>query len=117
MLRRMLFILTILGAIQLSVLDEGRPRVLRARAFMFAKGNPRNVIGLIDLKQWRNLVEIRGFVKGLKPGLHGFHIHEKGLLGKECADAGGHYNPFNMTHGAPYDCIRHVGDLGNIFIP
>ncbi|KAJ1362373.1 Extracellular superoxide dismutase [Cu-Zn] [Parelaphostrongylus tenuis] len=22
-----------------------------------------------------------------------------------------------MTHGAPYDCIRHVGDLGNIFIP
>ncbi|CAG8445062.1 10297_t:CDS:2 [Diversispora eburnea] len=27
---------------------------------------------------------------------------------------GGHYNPFNLTHGAPYDIIRHIGDLGNV---
>jgi len=28
--------------------------------------------------------------------------------------AGPHFNPYNMTHGAPTDTTRHVGDLGNI---
>lgn len=27
---------------------------------------------------------------------------------------GAHFNPNNMTHGAPGDEIRHAGDLGNI---
>lgn len=27
---------------------------------------------------------------------------------------GAHFNPNNMTHGAPEDEIRHAGDLGNI---
>lgn len=28
--------------------------------------------------------------------------------------AGAHFNPINMTHGAPEDEVRHAGDLGNI---
>lgn len=27
---------------------------------------------------------------------------------------GAHFNPNNMTHGAPEDKVRHAGDLGNI---
>lgn len=27
---------------------------------------------------------------------------------------GAHFNPNNMTHGAPEDEVRHAGDLGNI---
>lgn len=57
-------------------------------------------------------------VKGLKPGLHGFHIHEKADFSKGCASAGPHYNPFKKTHGgcsgASCSIERHVGDLGNI---
>ena len=35
-------------------------------------------------------------IHGLTPGLHGFHIHEEGNLGRECRDALGHFNPFRV---------------------
>ena len=33
-----------------------------------------------------------------------------------CNGAGGHFNPFNVSHGSPEDPVskRHVADLGNI---
>ena len=58
---------------------------------------------------------ITGSIKGLDAeSIHGFHIHEYGNFSDGCTSFGGHYNPFNQTHGAPEDTVRHVGDLGNI---
>jgi len=37
---------------------------------------------------------------------HGFHVHEKGDLGNQCSDAGGHYNPKDLNHGGPADEVR-----------
>ncbi|XP_012233857.1 uncharacterized protein [Linepithema humile] len=59
-------------------------------------------------------VTISGKITGLTEGLHGFHVHEKGDLSEGCKSAGAHFNPENVTHGAPEDNVRHVGDLGNI---
>merc|ERR1712038_976644 len=58
-----------------------------------------------------------GSVNGLKPGRHGFHIHEVGSTADGCVAAGAHFNPRNSVHGGPGDVQRHVGDLGNIHTP
>lgn len=55
-------------------------------------------------------------IVGLRAGPHGFHVHQWGVQSSEnnCADTGGHYNPFNNNHSAPNSTKRHVGDLGNV---
>ncbi|CAL1285483.1 unnamed protein product [Larinioides sclopetarius] len=78
--------------------------------------NNGEVQGVIQLYQDRVTapVTVSGEIRGLSPGLHGFHIHQYGDLSGGCASAGGHFNPFQKNHGAPTDEERHVGDLGNI---
>lgn len=74
-----------------------------------------NVEGVVTLTQEDNgptTVSVR--ITGLTPGKHGFHLHEYGDTTNGCMSTGAHFNPNNMTHGAPEDGIRHAGDLGNI---
>ena len=55
---------------------------------------------------------VKGTITGLKPGEHGFHIHEFGDMSDGCKSMGGHYNPDGVDHGDINE--GHVGDLGNI---
>jgi superoxide dismutase, Cu-Zn family len=54
---------------------------------------------------------------GVKPGMHGFHVHEKGSCdGPNAGGAGDHLNPLGTPHGDPQDADsrHHAGDLGNV---
>ena len=62
----------------------------------------------------KSSVKIVVNLQNLKPGNHGFHIHETGNLEGGCGSCCAHFNPTNSNHGGPDDAERHTGDLGNI---
>ena len=65
-----------------------------------------------DLKTDCVIIDID--IKGLKKGLHGFHVHECGDMSENCESMCAHFNPYGKSHGGPDDKVRHVGDLGNL---
>ncbi|PZP54525.1 MAG: superoxide dismutase, partial [Azospira oryzae] len=73
------------------------------------------VTGTVNFTQKGSKVLVVASVKGLSPGLHGFHVHEKGdCSAPDGTSAGGHFNPHGKKHGGPHDAERHGGDLGNL---
>ncbi len=63
-------------------------------------------------------------LRGLSPGLHGFHVHEKPDCGPGMKDgkpvaglaAGGHYDPAGTgKHEGPYN-NGHLGDLPALYV-
>lgn len=71
--------------------------------------------GLVTFEQTADGVHVKAKVEGLTPGLHGFHIHEKGdCSAPDGSSAGGHFNPTSAPHGDPSHASKHSGDFGNI---
>jgi Cu-Zn family superoxide dismutase len=71
--------------------------------------------GIVTFTKVDGGVKVVADIEGLKPGSHGFHIHEFGdCSALDGTSAGGHFNPENVKHGGPMDKVRHVGDMGNI---
>jgi Cu-Zn family superoxide dismutase len=59
-------------------------------------------------------VDVEADLTGVPPGVHGFHVHDKGDCGDNGMAAGGHFNPSSMPHGAPDAVSHHSGDFGNV---
>lgn len=59
-------------------------------------------------------VEVVVNLASVPPGVHGFHIHDKGDCGDNGNAAGGHYNPASVAHGSPAADPHHAGDWGNV---
>jgi Cu-Zn family superoxide dismutase len=71
--------------------------------------------GSVRFKQQGDQLQIDADIAGLAPGVHGFHIHEKGdCSAPDGTSAGGHFNPGSTQHGGPQNAAHHGGDFGNI---
>ncbi len=74
-----------------------------------------SVAGTVTFTEEGKQVRVRAAVIGLSPGLHGFHIHDKGdCSAPDATSAGAHFNPSNSPHGGPESSEHHGGDLGNL---
>jgi Cu-Zn family superoxide dismutase len=73
------------------------------------------VTGTVTFTKVGDEVQVVADITGLKPGKHGFHLHEKGdCSAPDAASAGAHFNPTQHKHGGPATTEHHEGDLGNI---
>jgi len=73
------------------------------------------VTGLVTFTKVGDEVQVVADIQNLKPGKHGFHIHEKGdCSAADAASAGAHFNPTQKHHGGPMTPDHHTGDLGNL---
>ncbi|MCC7546568.1 MAG: superoxide dismutase family protein [Burkholderiales bacterium] len=74
-----------------------------------------HVSGTVTFTQEGEQVLVEARITGLSPGLHGFHVHERGnCTAPDASSAGPHFNPHSAAHGGPESERRHAGDLGNI---
>lgn len=84
--------------------------------------NNNNVKGSVVFTQFEpgQPVNVKFNLYSLKPGVvRAIHIHEYGDERKGCTSLGGHWNPFNKTHGTILvpGFGRHAGDLINNITP
>ncbi|MDH5716763.1 MAG: superoxide dismutase family protein [Spirochaetia bacterium] len=89
--------------------------VKKAKAEIMPKSGT-NVFGSVTFTQIAdNSIKIVVSVVGLKPGKHGFHIHEKGDCSSNDGESAlGHWNPDKLEHSVHDKENSHAGDLGNI---
>lgn len=96
--------------------DQASSPARMARANIEAtEGNQAS--GVVRFVEEDGTVRIDATLNGLKPGAHGFHIHEKGdCSAPDASSAGEHFSPDDAPHGSPRDLphAHHVGDLGNV---
>ena len=73
------------------------------------------VKGVVTFTKTGDDVKVVADIEGLKPGKHGFHLHEKGdCSAPDASSAGAHFNPTRSHHGGPDTAERHAGDFGNV---
>ena len=71
--------------------------------------------GTLTLTTMGDGVHVGGEIGSLRPGAHGFHVHEFGdCSAADASSAGGHFNPTNTPHGRSGPGPHHLGDSDNI---
>jgi Cu-Zn family superoxide dismutase len=88
--------------------------VTKAAATLEPKSGSQ-VTGTVTFTKTGDEVHVVADFQNLKPGKHGFHIHEKGdCSAADAMSAGPHFNPTHQHHDGTTGTKRHVGDFGNV---
>ena len=97
------------------VQNAGEPPPPQASALL-APTQGNTVQGKVDFRQEANgNIRVKAKVSGLTPGVHGFHVHEKGdCSAPDASSAGGHFNPHGTVHGKVGEGMHHAGDLPSL---
>jgi Cu-Zn family superoxide dismutase len=77
----------------------------------------RQMVGEAVLRETAHGVLVTATLRGLPPGEHGFHVHERGTCEPPFESAGAHFNPTGRAHGFEDADGPHAGDLPNLIVP
>ena len=73
------------------------------------------VSGTVSFYQSGDKLRAEARLSGLKPGEHGFHIHEVGdCSAPDATSAKGHFNPTSSAHGKHGGGAHHAGDMPSL---
>ena len=86
-----------------------------APATFFFKGGDGAELGTVSVSEDAAGLTLNLNATGMPAGVHGIHLHEKGLCdGPRFDSAGAHWNPGQKKHGRDNPAGAHAGDLANI---
>ncbi len=90
---------------------------LECTATAVVRNSANEDVGNVVIADGPNGVIVRARLRGLSAGVHGFHIHEKGVCAPDFSASGGHFNPTDVEHGYRNTAGFHYGDLPNLHVP
>jgi superoxide dismutase, Cu-Zn family len=103
------------AAILCAVVSLAQAQEVTKAAAQLEPKSGSQVTGTVTFTKVGDEVQVVADIQNLKPGKHGFHIHEKGdCSAADAASAGAHFNPTQKHHGGPMTAEHHAGDLGNL---
>jgi superoxide dismutase, Cu-Zn family len=78
---------------------------------------PGKLVGTVHVSQTKYGLLFTPELHDLKPGLHGFHIHQNASCDNNGMAAGGHLDPGKTDkHLGPYNNKGHLGDLPALYV-
>jgi|SRR5208282_2392354 len=111
---RKLIVATSLALGVTTAFAQAKPVSKKSVELKDAKGNS---VGTATIVSKGKGVDVKLALKGLPPGEHAVHFHQKPLCDPpDFKSAGGHFNPTGKQHGFDNPQGHHAGDMPNFTV-